>query len=77
MGSNPSIPTFKKALSKDGAFFVAGRFQFTQKRKGMKKGLPERREGVLSSTALRDNGFCNPPAPTLYIGWVKKDKPVA
>jgi hypothetical protein len=35
---NPSIPTLKKALSQDGAFLVVRRFQFTQKRKGMKNG---------------------------------------
>jgi len=65
VGSNPSIPTLKKALSKDGAFFVAERFQFTQKRKGMKKALPERSEGVLLSIARRVHRICNPSTPTL------------
>jgi hypothetical protein len=55
----------KKALSQDGAFLVARRFQFTQKRKGMKKAPPERSERVLLSIARRDDGFCNPSTPTL------------
>ena len=53
---NPSTPTLIKARSQDGAFFVSGRFEFTQKRTEMKKGPPERNEGVLLSTARRDNG---------------------
>ena len=36
-GSNPSTPTLIKAQSQDGAFFVSGRFEFTQKRTEMKK----------------------------------------
>ena len=64
-GSNPSTPTLIKALSQDGAFFVSGRFEFTQKKTEMKKGPPERSEGVLLSTARRDNGICNPSTPTL------------
>jgi len=31
----------------------------------MKKGTPERNEGVLLSTARRVNGICNPLTPTL------------
>ena len=62
---NPSTPTLIKALSQDGAFFVSGRFEFTQKKTEMKKGPPERSEGVLLSTARRDNGICNPSTPTL------------
>ena len=31
----------------------------------MKKGPPERSEEVLSSTARRVNGICNPSTPTL------------
>ena len=34
---NPSTPTQKKARSKDGAFFVSGRFEFTQKKDGKEK----------------------------------------
>ncbi len=65
MGSNPSIPTLKKALSQDGAFLVVRRFQFTQKRKGMKNGPPERNEGVLLSIARRVQRICIPSTPTL------------
>ncbi len=54
-----------KALSQDGAFFVLGRFEFTQIMAKMKKGPPERSEGVLLSTARRVNGICNPSTPTL------------
>ena len=64
-GSNPSTPTLIKAQSQDGAFFVSGRFEFTQKRTEMKKAAPERSEGVLLSTARRDNGISNPSTPTL------------
>ena len=56
----PSTPTLIKALSWDGAFFVLGRFEFTQIRTKMKKGPPERSEGVLLSTARRDNGIYTP-----------------
>lgn len=63
-GSNPSTPTLIKALSQDGAFFVLGRFEFTQKRTKRKKEPPERSEGVILSTARRDNGICNPSTPT-------------
>jgi hypothetical protein len=31
----------------------------------MKKAVPERSEGVLLSTARRDNGIYNPSTPTL------------
>ena len=31
----------------------------------MKNGPPERSEGVLLSTARRDNGICTPSTPTL------------
>ena len=31
----------------------------------MKKGPPERSEGMLLSTARRVNGICNPSTPTL------------
>jgi len=62
---NPSTPTLIKAQSQDGAFFVSGRFEFTQKRTEMKKVPPERSEGVLLSTARRDHGICNPSTPTL------------
>jgi hypothetical protein len=63
--SNPSTPTLIKALSKDGAFFVSGRFVFTQIRTERKKVPPECSEGVLLSTARRDNGISNPSTPTL------------
>jgi len=53
----------KKALSQDGAFLVARRFQFTQKRKGMKNGPPERNEGVLLSIARRVQRICIPLLP--------------
>jgi hypothetical protein len=36
-----------------------------KKRTERKKGTPERSEGVLLSTARRDNGIFNPSTPTL------------
>ena len=39
----------------------------------MKKGSPERSEGVLLCTARRDNGIYNPSTPTLVILNLKMD----
>ncbi len=54
---NPSTPTLIKARSKDGAFFVLGRFEFTQIRTEKEKEPLERSEGVLLSIARRDDEF--------------------
>lgn len=41
-------------------------FSFQDVLSSLKKGPPERSEGVLLSTVRRDNGICNPSTP-LFI----------